>query len=186
MRYLLPVILVCAALSSPAQAEPNLEKGFDGALRGCEEWLLNPASWVEGTDPFAKTVGLGPQMGLVDRVEEVSLPPVQLRLANHYWRINSAPNAGYVLVVSDQLPMCHITGGGGVDLQPSVESVLSSADFNKRWQPETSSGKDGMASTVFRNREDPALAMTVSRADKSGERLDRVQVLATAIYDTGN
>ena len=186
MRYLLPAILLCAALASPVHAEPNLERGFDGALRGCEEWLLNPASWAEGTGPFVEAVGLGAQMGLVDRVEEVNLPPAQLRRANHYWRINSTPNAGYVLVVSDQLPMCHITGGGGVDLQPSVETVLSSADFNQRWQSEKSAGKDGMATTVFRNREDPALSMTISRAHKSGERLDRVQVLATAIYQTSN
>lgn len=182
MRYFLPATLLLSALASPAYAEPNLEKGFDGALRGCEEWLLNPASWAEGTGPFAEAVGLGPQMGLVDSVEEVNLPPVQLRRANHYWRINSTPNAGYVLVVSDQLPMCHITGGGGVDLQPSVERVLSSSDFNQRWQSANSAEKGGMTTTVFRNRNDPALSITISRANKSGERLDRVQVLATAIY----
>lgn len=186
MRYLLPALLACTALASPAQAEPNLEKGFDGALRGCEEWLLNPASWAEGTGPFIETVGLGPQMGLVDGVEEVNLPPAQLRRANHYWRINSTPDAGYVLVVWDQLPMCHITGGGGVDLQPSVQIVLSSADFNQRWQSEKSAVKKGMATTVFRNRKDPALSITISRADKSGERLDRVQVVATAVYQIGN
>lgn len=186
MRHMLPALLAGAALASPAQAEPNLEKGFDGALRGCEEWILNPASWVEGTGPFIETVGLGPQMGLVDRVEEVNLPPAQLRRANHYWRINSTPDAGYVLVVSDQLPMCHITGGGGVDLQPSVETVISSADFNQRWQSEKSVVKKGMVTTVFRNRQDSALSITISRADKSGERLDRVQVLATATYQPGN
>jgi len=186
MRHLLPAILICAALASTAHAEPNLEKGFAGALTGCEEWLLNPASWAEGTGPFVDAVGLGPQMSLVDRVEEVNLPPVQLRRANHYWRINSTPNAGYVLVVSDQLPMCHITGGGGVDLQPSIESVLFSADFNRRWQSERSAGKGDIVSTVFRNREAPALSITISRARKSGKRLDRVQVLATAIYETGN
>ena len=186
MRYLYPAILVFAAVASPAVAEPNLEKGFDGALRGCEEWLLNPASWAEGTGPFVRAVGLGSQMGLVDRVEDVNLPPATLRRANHYWRINSTPNAGYVLVVSDQLPMCHITGGGGVDLQPSIKSVLSSPDFNRRWQSEKSAGKGPMTTTVFRNRQDPSLSITISRADKSGERLDRVQVLATAIYQTGD
>ncbi|QPC98759.1 hypothetical protein [Qipengyuania soli] len=182
MRYLLPAALVCASVSSPIYADANLERGFDGALRGCEEWLLNPASWADGTGLFVEAVGLGAQMGLVDRVEEVNFPPPQLRRANHYWRINSSPDAGYVLVVSDQLPMCHITGGG-VDLQPSVQSVLSSTDFENRWQSETSTVKDGIATTVFRNREEPALTITISRADKSGERLDRVQVLATAIFE---
>lgn len=186
MRYLLLASLAFATLASPAYAEPSLENGFDGALRGCEEWLLNPESWAEGTSPFIEAVGLGQQMGLVDRVEEVNLPPAQLRRANHYWRINSTSDAGYVLVVSDELPMCHITGGGGVDLQPSVESVLASADFNRRWRSEKSGATEGMATTVFRNREDPALSVTISRADKSGERLDRVQVSATAIYQISN
>lgn len=186
MRFVLLAAISSAVFASPAHAASDLERGLDGALRGCEEWLLNPASWVEGTGPFIEAVGLGQQMGLVDRVEEVNLPPKELRRANHYWRINSTLNAGYVLVVSDQLPMCHITGGGGVDLQPTVETVLASMDFNRRWQSEKSESKKGLTTTVFRNREDPALSIIISRADKSGERLDRVQVLATATYQLSN
>ncbi|MAQ29786.1 MAG: hypothetical protein CL950_07380 [Erythrobacter sp.] len=185
MRHVLPAFLAFAAFTSPAQAEPNLENGFDGALRGCEEWLLNPASWVDGPEPFIETVGLGNQMGLVERVEEVNLPPKQMRRGMHYWRINSTPTAGYVLVVSDQVPMCHITGGGGTDLQPSVQSVLSSPTFNERWEKLKTSSKADMTTTTFRNREDPALSMAISRAQKPGQRLDRVQVLATATYQTG-
>jgi len=41
-----------------------------------------------------------------------------------------------------------------------------------------------MATTQFRNREDPRLSIVISRAKRAGERLDRVQVLATATYDT--
>lgn len=186
MRYIVSAILALAAFTSPAQAEPNLERGFDGALRGCEEWLLNPASWADGTGPFTKAVGLGEQMGLVERVEEVNLPPEQMRRGNHYWRINSTPTAGYVLVVSDQLPMCHITGGGATDLQPSVQSVLSSPEFKGRWEQQTNSSKGDMAITAFRNRKDAALSIIISRAKKPGQRLDRVQVLATASYKTAD
>lgn len=186
MRHLLAAILTFTVCASPVFAEPNLQRGFDGALRGCEEWLLNPASWADGTGPFIKTVGLGEQMGLVAEVEEVNLPPKQLRRANHYWRINSTPSAGYVLVVSDQIPMCHITGGGSSDLQPSVESVLSSPEFSLRWQSKESRTNGDMATTVFRNRQEPNLSITISRARRPGERLDRVQVLATAIYQTGS
>jgi hypothetical protein len=185
MRKVMIAVLASSAFASSACAEPNLEKGFEGALRGCEEWILNPASWAEGTGPFIEAVGLGEQMGHVDRVEEVNLPPPQFRRANHYWRINSTPNAGYVLVVSDQLPMCHITGGG-VDLQPSIQSVLASDDFNRRWQSDKTTVKNGMATTVFRNREEPALSITISRAEKVDQRLDRVQVLATAVYEIGS
>lgn len=182
MRYILPATLAATAFAQPAHAEPNLERGFDGALRGCEEWLLNPASWADGTDSFIKAVGLGEQMGLVTEVSEVNLPPKGMRKANHYWRINSTSTAGYVLVVSDQLPMCHITGGGATDLQPSVLSVLSSPAFNARWEVQTNSSKGDMATTAFRDRKDPALSIVISRAKQPGKRLDRVQVLATATY----
>ena len=113
-------------------------------------------------------------MARVERVEEVNLPPKQMRRANHYWRINSLPTAGYVLVVSDQLPMCHITGGGAADLQPSVQSVLSSPEFYSRWEQQSNTAKGDMVSTLFRSRKDPALSITISRAKRLGQRLDRV------------
>lgn len=185
MRSVLIALATFAPFSAPAQAQSDLERGFAGAVRGCEEWVLNPASWTDGTGPFIKAVGLGSQMGLVDRVDEVNLPPEQLRQANHYWRINSTQSAGYVLVVSDQVPMCHITGGGNVDLEPVVEAVLTTADFAKRWEQVKDVSKGDMASTQFRNREDPRLSIVISRAKRAGERPDRVQVLATATYDTG-
>ncbi len=128
-------------------------------------------------------------MGLVEQVEEVSLPPKQLRVANHYWRINATLGAGFVLVVSDQLPMCHITGGGDTDLQPVVNAVIASTSFASRWdlvkeeRVEEDINSD-MASTVFRSRKQPALSIVISRATQPGQRLDRVQVLATAAYNT--
>jgi len=84
MRYYLIALAAFAALPAPALAQASLERGFSGALRGCEEWVLDPGSWADGTGPFVKAVGLGEQMGLVDRVEEVNLPPQELRKANHY------------------------------------------------------------------------------------------------------
>lgn len=173
------------ALSSPALAQSELEKGFDAALLGCEEWVLNPASWAEGLEPFVRTVGLGNTMGLVESVDEAALPPRQLRVANHYWRINSAANAGYILVVSDQLPMCHITGGGGSDLQPIVEAVLASGEFQARWEKVEDNSRGEMISSLFQNREEPLFSIVISRATNAGQRLDRVQVLASATYEFG-
>jgi hypothetical protein len=141
---------------------------------------------ADGPAPIVKAVGLGNQMRLVEGVEEVNLPPQQMRRGMQYWRINSTPTAGYILVVSDQLPMCHITGGGGTDLQPSVEGVLSSSAFRQRWEQQKSSSKSEMTTTTFRNRVDPSLSIGVSRAKLRAQRLDRVQVLATATYQTGN
>jgi hypothetical protein len=178
-------ILSAFVLASPAQAQGEIEDGFRSALIGCEEWILNPASWSAGVGPFVSKVGLGTKMGLVQHVDDVNLPPVGLRQGNRYWRINSTPKAGYVLVVSDQLPMCHLTGGGDTDLQPVVEAMIASSWFKSRWEQQEGSTNQGMRSTLFRNREDPALSMKISRADKVGQRLDRVQIIATATYKVG-
>lgn len=181
MRY--AILGFALAFAAPAYAQSDLEQGFSGALKGCETWVLDPASWASGPDAFIKAVGLGPKMGLVKRVEAVNLPPAQLRRANHFWRINATEGAGYVLVVSDELPMCHITGGGNTDLQPAIEAVLASASFNTRWEQLDHSANGGMVSTIFRNREAPAMTIQISRADKPGQRLDRVQLIATATFE---
>lgn len=178
-------ILAGLALAVPAQAQSPSEEGFSGALRGCEEWVLNPASWAEGTAPFVSAVGLGDSMGIVASVDDVSLPPENLRVANRYWRINSTETAGYVLVVSDRLPMCHITGGGSSDLQPSIEAVLAAADFQGRWEKLEDSQRGDMLSTRYRSREEPRFSIVVSRANTAGQRLDRVQVVATALFEVG-
>ena len=170
-------------IAVPANAQADLESGLAGAVRGCEEWVLNPASWSEGIGPFVATVGLGSQMSLVETVGEEALPPQEMRAANHYWRINSTENAGYILVVSDQLPICHITGGGGSDLQPVVETVLASEDFLARWAESDESSRGDMLTTEFRNREEPAFSIVISRAQEAGQRLDRVQVLASAMFE---
>lgn len=182
MRFFLSVAAVAFLCATSARAETPLEQGFAGALRGCEEWVLNPKSWANGVGPFLKTVGLGDKMGLVARVEDVSLPPPALRAGNHYWRINSTPGSGFVLVVSDQLPMCHITGGGDADLQPAVEAALRASSFASRWEKTGEEVKGEMVITSFRNRENPAFTVLVSRARAVGQRLDRVQVIATATY----
>ena len=184
MRLAIPFAVAALTTATPVQAQSDVESGFKGALRGCEEWVLNPASWAEGTGPFVSAVGLGNKMGLVESVAEASLPPKEFRRGNHFWRINSTEGAGYVLVVSDQLPMCHITGGGDTDLQPVVEAVIASDSFEKRWERVSSASNRDMVTTVFRNREDPSLSIAISRAKQPRQRLDRVQVLATATYRT--
>ncbi|MEO6551805.1 MAG: hypothetical protein ABIO26_04550 [Croceibacterium sp.] len=176
--------LAASVIAYPAQAQSDLQNGFAGALRGCETWVLTPSSWATGSAPFLKTVGLGDKIGLVESVSEASLPPQQLRVANHYWRINSTADAGYVLVVSDRIPMCHITGGGATDLQPIVEALLASSEFQSRWQKMKDNSQGDMISTAYKNRQEPAFSIVISRAKKPTQRLDRVQVLATATFET--
>jgi hypothetical protein len=47
--------LVALMLVTPVHAQSELEKGFSGALRGCEKWVLDPASWASGPGPFVTT-----------------------------------------------------------------------------------------------------------------------------------
>jgi hypothetical protein len=176
-------VALAVLLAPPVHADTPLEEGFAVALRGCEEWVLRPASWAADPGAFASAAGLGGKMSPVADVDPVSLPPEPLRVANRYWRINATPEAGFVLVVSDRLPMCHITGGGDRDLQPAIEAVLSGSAFARRWEKISHAARGEMATTVFRDREEPAFSMVVSRANTAGQRRDRVQVIATAVYD---
>jgi len=180
MRLALSAAIILYAFATPAQAQSELELGFSGALRGCEEWVLNPASRDNGFGPFLAKVGLGDKIALVQSVDERSLPPKEFRANNYYWRINSTLGAGYILIVSENIPMCHITGGGDTDLQPVVEAVLGSSEFTSRWERVKDLPHSDMASTVFRNRKQPWFTIVISRAKSSNQRLDRVQVLATA------
>jgi len=186
MRIAFAAATAVILIASPVRAESELERGFAGALRGCEEWVLNPKSWANGVQPFVSAVGLGDRMGLVKNVNEAALPPKEMRSANHYWRINSTNGAGFILVVSDRLPMCHITGGGDTDLQPVIKAVLAAPGFAARWKQVSQAVQGEMLTTVFQNIEAPAFSLVVSRAQESGQRLDRVQVLATATYKVGN
>jgi hypothetical protein len=182
MLWRVGAVTLALAIAGPARAQSDLESGFVGALRGCEAWVLEPAAWADGLDEFASKIGLGNKAGWVQSVEDVALPPKEFRVANHYLRINSTANAGYILVVSDRIPFCHITGGGGTDLEPTVEAVLASDDFKSRWERVKDQSMSDMASTEFRNKDEPKFEIVISRAKKPGERQDRVQVLATAIY----
>lgn len=178
-----PIVAASLGLATSAHAQDPLQQGFDGALRGCEEWVLDPASWADGTRPFEDAVGLGSRMGEVGSINEASLPPRPLRVANRYWRINSTQDAGYMLVVSEDLPMCHITGGGSKDLQPVVEATIAGEAFNARWEEVDTQSHDDMITTQYRNREDPSFSLVLSRASSPGGRLDRVQVIATAMME---
>lgn len=187
MRRVISMALPLVVLSTAAIAATtdDLQKGFDGALKGCEAWVLDPASWVQGTQPFLAATGLGASIAETGQVEPELLPPPSLRVGNRYWRINSTAKAGYSLIVSDRMAMCHITGGGEVDLQPAVRAVLDSPAFRERWDLSSTRRQGPMVSLSFRNRREPAFEMMVSYAAQAGGGRDHVQVLATALLNTG-
>jgi hypothetical protein len=163
----------------------QMAAGIDGVFLACESWVLDPTSWsgADGIAPLVELSGLGNHIYPVPTVIDAAQPPVEFRLANHYFRIDATSRSGFYLVVSDRLPICHITGGGGVDLQPVVQEVLASAPFLARWEEIDRAEGRGMISTVYRHRLVPEMEMIVSRKPASGGYSDVVQMIATAQYD---
>jgi len=181
--FAIGAISLALTTASATAAPTELENGFEGALRGCEQWILDPASWANDPGTFAERLGLGNKAGWVNSVDEAALPPQNLRVANHYLRINATIDAGFIIVVSDRIPFCHITGGGGSDMQPVVEAVLASDAFLSRWQKLDDQLQGEMASSIYQNRAAPHFSIIISRAQMPDQRRDRVQVVATALYE---
>ena len=178
------------AISGSASAQDGpvadpLRSGLEGALRGCEIWVLDPSSWLNDPARFLAAIDLGGAVFETESLPEPLLPPEPFRRGNRYWRIHAGPNEGYALVVSRDIPMCHITGGGGVDFQPAAEAVAASPDVSDRWERIGEERQGGMVSTFFRLRKEPKLALVLSRADEPGARRDRPQVIVTVTYDLG-
>jgi hypothetical protein len=174
--------------SQPVEVPPPdpaaLAAGFDGTLLACESWVLDPTSWSgpEGLAPLVELSGLGGRINPVPGVIDAALPPEEFRHANHYFRIDATRGEGFFLVVSDRLPMCHITGGGVNAMQPVVEQVLGSTPFLARWELVEVEDDGSMASTFYRHRLVPQMELVVSRPALPGQPADLVQVIATARY----
>lgn len=179
------VLTALAALvlsAAPAvAADTKLTTGFAGALKGCEEWVLNPKSWIDGPAPFLAAIGLGERVTQLSKVGDFALPPPQLRQANHYWRIDATGTAGFVLVTSDRLPMCHITGAGQGDFPTSIAAVLSSPGFLARWERTGEQASGPLTVTSFRSRVEPAFDLLLSQptVETGGSG---VRVIATAQF----
>jgi hypothetical protein len=171
----------------PAPDPAGLAAGFDGTLLACESWVLDPTSWSgeQGIAPLVDLTGLGDRIYPVPGVIDSALPPEEFRAANHYFRIDATRGEGFYLVVSDRLPMCHITGGGVNAMHQVVEQVLLSPAFKHRWEVLDLAEQDGMVSTYYRHRLVPLMELVVSRQAVGSPTTDLVQVIATAQYDPG-
>jgi len=187
MKFIAPFTAFSLLLTmSGASSQPGgdrLQPGLEGALRGCEEWILEPASWIDGLAPFLAAVDLGGLISETDSLPAALLPPAELRRGNRYFRIAAGEETGYALVVSSDIPMCHIAGGGSLDLQPTAEDVITTDNFRTRWDETSAETADGIVTTFFRSRAEPKLTLVYSRANTANARRDRAQVIATALYD---
>ncbi|MEM9235059.1 MAG: hypothetical protein AAGA69_12575, partial [Pseudomonadota bacterium] len=67
--------LITIFSTATSAAQSDIEKGFSGAVRGCAEWVLNPASWTDGTDSFEAATELGDKMFRVQTLPDFAMPP---------------------------------------------------------------------------------------------------------------
>lgn len=174
---------------APPPPDPAAQAaGFDGTLLACESWVLDPTSWSggQGIAPLVELTGLGDKIYPVPGVIDAALPPEEFRTANHYFRVDATRGEGFYLVVSDRLPMCHITGGGVNAMDLAVEQVLASPAFLHRWEEVANATDGGMVSTHYRHRLVPEMEIVISRQQGTGHATDLVQVIATAQYDYGD
>lgn len=167
----------------PVPDPAGLAAGFDGVLLACESWVLDPTSWsgTEGLAPLVELTGLGARLYPVPGVIDAALPPAEFRQANHYFRVDATAGEGFYLVVSDRVPMCHITGGGVNAMGDVIAQVLASPAFRHRWESTGVEEGDGVISTQYRHRLVPQMELVVSR-QRAGSANDLVQVVATAQY----
>ncbi|MBY0284900.1 MAG: hypothetical protein K2W81_13190 [Sphingomonas sp.] len=177
-------IAIAAATSAPP-TELDASAAVVTAIATCEEWVLNPSSWVDGVTQFPAKTGLGSR-GLVPQssLPDVALPPPQFRRAMHHWRVPIG-GGGVFVTTSDELPVCHLSGGGPFDLQPSVVKAQTSAEFLRHWNVVRTDVKGNLLTTYYQSLRDPKLSLILTRSSKAGDRTDRVQIVATAQYDTG-
>jgi hypothetical protein len=175
-----------AVPSAPGGVRPDASAGpgIRTAMRACEQWLLEPATWAGDSAGFVQKAGLaGSGMSRVVSVPDVALPPPSLRDDQRHWRV-PVGEGGVFVTTSQTRPFCHLAGGGPFDMQPAIQTYLASAAFTKAWAPDQEQDRDGLRSSFYRYRADPRLTMGITRAVAAGGPTDRVQLLVTAQYET--
>ena len=161
-----------------------MQDGFGTAVAACESWILEPATWADHVNEFPKRAGLAGRLELQNAIPDVALPPPQLRQALHSWRV-PVGSGGFFLTVSDQLPFCHIAGGGPDDFEPGAEAALKSMLAGNRWLKTKDTRQADLLSTELVSSRSKRLTMILTRAASAKLRTDRVQVIATLQYDIG-
>jgi hypothetical protein len=174
-------VLLLAASLAAASTPLSSEQAIQTAVAACEAWILDPKTWADDIARFPQKAGLAGRLQLQKSVPEPLLPPPSLRRALHSWRV-PVGSGGVFLTVSDQVPFCHIAGGGPDDFQPGTESALRAFVSSGQWKKGTDETSADIVSTQLVSNRSKKFTMVVSRAARANSRRDRVQVLATAQY----
>ena len=170
-------------ISATQPRATEIGSGFSASLATCETWILHPESWVDGTEKFQASFELGDFLSPIGTVRNWERPPEPWRVANHYWKIQTAPDTGFTIVVSDQLPICHVTGSGSKDMRPAIESVLSSPEFARHWTKDSDSKQGMLTIRNYHLTENPRFVAVVSVPDDKLWNLERPQVLMSIQFD---
>jgi hypothetical protein len=171
-----------ALLAAAAVTAKSPQEGLQTAVKACESWILDPATWADQISEFPKQAGLSGQLQAQDSVPDVALPPPELRNALHFWHV-PVGQGGYFVTVSDVKPFCHIAGGGPDDFEPGAEAALTALISKGSWRKVADKTNGGLRSSELVSGQSDQLTMTLTRAATAGQPTDRVQVLATAVYE---
>lgn len=179
-----------APTDAPAGAAPadaaRISTVVATAVAACEDWILNPDSWTADVAQFPRKNGLADRgLNAVSHIPDVAMPAADLRRGLHHWRVAASDTAGVFVTTSDQLPVCHVAGGGPVDFEPGVEAALASDEFAKHWKAGATQKLDDLVRTDYVSLQNPRMTMLVSRAAQPNQRQDRVQFIATMQYRIG-
>lgn len=188
IRYFACLALALTAqpvLGAEMRTQQEIATGLAGVLRGCETWVLDPASWIDGTTPFLEAMNLGEQVSEVASIPDHLKPPTSLRKGNRSFRIDVNDRAGFALVVSTEIPMCHIVGVGFGDFGTAITVVLESEAFRESWHQLKELDHGSSQSIVFRHRQDNRLELTLSQPNPPATRALTIRLLATAVFDPG-
>ena len=186
IRHALLGAALVTGMFGPAEASP-VSTAVETAVAACEQWLLEPKTWVDGIAEFPRSAGLlGQGLRQVPSVPDAALPPPGLRTSLHFWHVAVNSGGGLYVTVSDRQPMCHVVGGGPEDFQPQVSTLLGGRAFLTRWKLVEDTKRDGIRSARYQNKQSQRLGMIVSHAATAGGGLDRPQLIITAQYEIGD
>lgn len=122
----------------------------------------------------------------VETLAKNLLPDEVARSANHFWRIDGGDGNGVFVAASDTSPVCNVVGGGPSDFQPSAEALVSGAELKEYWKPASEKPEKDVITSRFQFKTDSRADLIITHAAKSNDRTDRVQFMATVLYNIGN
>lgn len=188
MRLIAALTVASLSLASiPAKAETSqLKSAMMAGITACQMWILEPSTWAESPKNFASKAGLSEKLNKVDAVPNGIFPSQLVASSTYFWRVDAGSGNGVFVAASDTSPVCNVAGGGPSDFEPDAELLVTDIKQGRDWKSEAHKTKADMATDTFNFSADAKGQLIISRAARPGDRTDRVQFIATVLYQIRN